>query len=107
KRLMRETWEKAGVPVPRFRRVGSEEDLHRAFRELTPPLLLKPAWGAGSIGQIVLNDGSDVASAWAAICDAQARSAESGYAELYAADAARALLVEAVVAGSTSGWDAG
>ena len=69
KRLMRETWEAAGVPIPRFRRVESEEDLAAAVAELRPPLLLKPAWGAGSVAQLVVNGPEDVAPAWRQVAD--------------------------------------
>jgi len=49
KRRMRQVWERAGVPIPRFRLVDSITDLHHALAELKPPLLFKPAWGAGSV----------------------------------------------------------
>ena len=45
---MREVWEAAGVPVPRFRRVSSLDDLRAAAAELTTPLLLKVAGSGGS-----------------------------------------------------------
>ncbi|MEV0202887.1 PucR family transcriptional regulator ligand-binding domain-containing protein, partial [Nonomuraea sp. NPDC050691] len=31
---------------------------------VTPPVLLKPAWGAGSIAQLVLRSPDDVPAAW-------------------------------------------
>ncbi|GAA2827300.1 ATP-grasp domain-containing protein [Crossiella cryophila] len=104
KRLMRETWERAGVPIPRFRRVDSEADLAAAMTELTPPLLLKPAWGAGSVAQLVLHTAEDVAPAWRQVAQALELGHQVGMNELYAPDTDRDLLVEEILAGSTEGW---
>jgi len=104
KRLMRERWREAGVPVPAFRRVSSEDDLRAAFAELTPPLLLKPAWGAGSVGQRVLREEADVAPAWAAVTGALAELAEHGLGDYYETEAPRQLLVEEIIAGTVEGW---
>jgi biotin carboxylase len=104
KRLMRETWEAAGVPIPRFRRVESEADVAAAMTELSPPLLLKPAWGAGSVAQLVLRTPEDVAPAWRQVADALALGGRAGMNELYAPDTDRDLLVEEILAGSTEGW---
>ncbi|AHH98511.1 hypothetical protein GCM10010174_71040 [Kutzneria viridogrisea] len=104
KRLMRETWDRAGVPIPRFRRVDSEADLAAAMTELTPPLLLKPAWGAGSVAQLVLRTPEDVAPAWRQVAEALALGSDAGMNELYAPDTDRDLLVEEILSGSTEGW---
>ncbi|HWO58993.1 MAG TPA: ATP-grasp domain-containing protein [Umezawaea sp.] len=104
KRLMRETWEAAGVPISRFRRVESEEDLAAAVAELRPPLLLKPAWGAGSVAQLVLDGPEDVAPAWRQVADALVLGGQAGMNELYAPDTDHDLLVEEILGGSTEGW---
>ncbi|WHT23013.1 hypothetical protein N8J89_18655 [Crossiella sp. CA-258035] len=104
KRLMRETWARAGVPIPRFRRVDSEADLAAAMTELTPPLLLKPAWGAGSVAQLVLHTPEDVAPAWRQVAEALELGHQVGMNELYAPETDRDLLVEEILAGSTEGW---
>jgi biotin carboxylase len=104
KRLMRETWREAGVPIPAFRRVDSAGSLRRAFTELRPPLLLKPAWGAGSIGQLVLHEESDVTPAWQTVSEALRKADGAGYGELYEAGADSSLLVEEIVNGATDGW---
>ncbi|WP_394940841.1 acetyl-CoA carboxylase biotin carboxylase subunit family protein [Psychromicrobium sp. YIM B11713] len=104
KRLMREAWAEAGVPIPRFRRVDSEQDLAAAVAELTPPLLLKPAWGAGSVAQLVLNTAEEVAPAWQEVAEALALGSEAGMNELYAPDTDQDLLVEEILSGSTEGW---
>lgn len=104
KRLMRERWAEAGVPGPEFRRVGSEADLLAAFRELTAPMLLKPAWGAGSIGQFILREEADVTTAWATVAKALDDLVAYGAGEYYEAEAPRQLLVEEIIQGTTDGW---
>lgn len=104
KRLMREIWAAAGVPVPGFRRVSSEEDLRTALTELTPPVLLKPAWGAGSIAQLVLRSPGDVSAAWAQVGEALDKGKQVGMSELYETEADHHLLAEEIVDGSTDGW---
>nr|BFD89326.1 hypothetical protein KitaXyl93_06860 [Kitasatospora sp. Xyl93] len=104
KRLMREAWAEAGVPVPGFRRVDSLVDLDAALADFTPPLLLKPAWGAGSVAQIVLNGPADAAPAWAGIERGLRAGSRVGMNELYAADTDRDRLVEEIAQGSTEGW---
>ncbi|MBD0691675.1 acetyl-CoA carboxylase biotin carboxylase subunit family protein [Streptomyces sp. CBMA123] len=104
KRLMREAWAAAGVPVPGFRRVDSLADLDAALAAFTPPLLLKPAWGAGSVAQIVLHGPEDAAPAWADIEAGLQAGSRVGMNELYAADTDRDRLVEEIAEGSTEGW---
>ncbi len=104
KRLMRETWHEAGVPIPRFRRVESEVDLRRGVSELTPPVLLKPAWGAGSVAQLVLDHTDQVPAAWAEVAEALELGSQVGMNELYARDTDADLLVEEIFSGTTEGW---
>ncbi|MFE4359356.1 acetyl-CoA carboxylase biotin carboxylase subunit family protein [Kitasatospora sp. NPDC056800] len=104
KRLMREAWAAAGVPIPAFRRVDSLADLDTALAEFTPPLLLKPAWGAGSVAQIVLDKPEDAAPAWAEIERGLQAGSRVGMNELYAADTDHDRLVEEIAQGSTEGW---
>lgn len=104
KRLMRETWRAAGVPIPRFRRVESEEDLRDGVTSLTPPVLLKPAWGAGSVAQLVLNDPSEVPDAWHEVGEALRLGGEVGMNELYQSGTDADLLVEEIFTGTTEGW---
>jgi biotin carboxylase len=104
KRLMRERWRDAGVPIPRFRRVGSEVDVHDALDDLRPPLLLKPAWGSGSIGQAVVNAADEIPAAWHELAASLRTNDQFGLAEWYETESARHLLVEEIVVGSTDGW---
>ncbi len=104
KRLMRAVWRDAGVPSPRFRQVTSQDDLASALTELATPFLLKSAFGAGSIGQLVISDGADVADAWAASQDAVAKASRSGFMELGDRHAGQQFLVEEIIQGSTRTW---
>ncbi|KAA2253913.1 ATP-grasp domain-containing protein [Solihabitans fulvus] len=104
KRLMRDTWADAGVPVPGYRRVASLRDLRAGCAELTPPLLLKAAWGAGSMGQAELGGVEDAERVWAAANAAVGRVRATGIGELREAGTDATFLVEEIINGSTSGW---
>lgn len=104
KRLMRRVWEDAGVPVPRFRVVDSAEDLRRAFDELTAPMLLKSAWGAGAIGQLVLEREADLEGAWAKANEAMVQALDAGYTEMQTAGADADFLVEEVIDATIESW---
>jgi biotin carboxylase len=103
KRLMRAVWESAGVPSPRFRPVPDQAALRRALRDLTPPLLLKSAWGSGSVGQLVIGSADGVAAAWA---DSHAAITEAAKAALPLAEpgATGDFLAEEIIPGSTRSW---
>lgn len=101
KRLMRETWQRAGVPIPGFARVDDVEQLRAAFDDLTAPLLLKAAWSAGSIGQVVLQGRAEAGGAWTAMRHALAEGADHGYRELYEP---QGVLVEEIVDGAAGAW---
>jgi biotin carboxylase len=101
---MRQTWRDAGVPVPAFRTVHRPEEVFSAMRELRPPLLLKSAWGAGSVGQMVLTTTEDIVPAWTGHQLAVADDIRDGFSELYVNDADAQVLVEEIVVGSTEGW---
>jgi len=53
--LMRQRWSEAGLPEPRFAKVGSLADLEAATRTLAMPFLLKSAGRGGGIGQQVID----------------------------------------------------
>ncbi|MFI6437447.1 acetyl-CoA carboxylase biotin carboxylase subunit family protein [Streptomyces sp. NPDC050759] len=104
KRLMREIWEQEGVPSPRFRRVTSEDELKSAYAELTPPLLLKSAWGAGAVGQLVIDSPERIAEAWAETTATVADAHATGFMELQQVGAERDFLVEEIIPGSIRSW---
>ncbi|WP_157253080.1 ATP-grasp domain-containing protein [Nonomuraea typhae] len=103
KRLMRRKWASSGVPVPRFQAVDSLEDLDLAWERLSPPFLLKTAWGAGSIGQVLIHRREDIPAAFHRARAAAARARGAQLAELYA-DGADELIAEDVIPASRSSW---
>jgi biotin carboxylase len=105
KRLMRKTWEQAGVPGPRFRPVSSVADIHAAYRELTPPLLLKAAWGAGAIGQRVIDDPTQIDAVWQAARTAVADAYRAGYGETKPGTDDQFLVEEVIRSGIQSWWE--
>ncbi|MER6401203.1 acetyl-CoA carboxylase biotin carboxylase subunit family protein [Kitasatospora sp. NPDC059973] len=105
KRLMRRIWRDAGVPVPGFAEIHGAADIDEAFRRLTPPLLLKAAWSAGSTAHLTVRDAREAGRAWRLGRSVMASSAEEGYAELHAADEGVSdFLLEEIVTGGTRGW---
>ncbi len=61
---MRSIWQQHGLPGPAFVPVRSLADLHRAGGELRKPFLLKPSWLAGSQGQVIIHETTDLGAAW-------------------------------------------
>ncbi|MFL6137226.1 MAG: acetyl-CoA carboxylase biotin carboxylase subunit family protein [Frankiaceae bacterium] len=104
KRLMRETWRTAGVPIPAFASVGSPEELLGVVRELSPPLLLKSAWGAGSLGHLVIESERDARAAWSRCQEALARAAAAFPLEYLHPDASLDMLVEEMLEGDIDSW---
>ncbi|MER8184436.1 ATP-grasp domain-containing protein [Kitasatospora sp. NPDC094015] len=108
KRLMRRIWRDAGVPVPGFAEIHRAADIDAAFDRLTPPLLLKAAWSAGSTAHLTVHDRRQAARAWRLGRAVMAASAEDGYAELHSAGAGVSdFLLEEIVTAGTLGWFTG
>jgi len=104
KRRMRAAWRQAGVPSPRFRPVSSRAELEAAYRELTPPVLLKSAWGAGSLGMRVISSVDEIGPIWAEASGAVAEALRIGNMELRHSAAAGEFLAEEIIRGTTRGW---
>ncbi|WP_411104565.1 acetyl-CoA carboxylase biotin carboxylase subunit family protein [Streptomyces sp. cmx-4-9] len=105
KRLMRRIWRDAGVPVPGFTEIHTPGDITTAFAELTPPLLLKAAWSAGSTAHLTVRDERQAEEAWKTGRSVMEASSAQGYAELHAADEGVSdFLLEEIVTGDASDW---
>src|SRR5207244_10173463 len=78
---MREVWRERGLPGPEFAPVRSQADLERAAERLRAPFLLKPTWLAGSQGQVLVGDDTDLAAVWRRVTSVVA---ELDQARLYA-----------------------
>ncbi|MGW1893879.1 ATP-grasp domain-containing protein [Streptomyces sp. NPDC002004] len=104
KRLMRDTWERHGIPQPRFRAVASAGELRSAAQDLRFPLLLKAAWSAGSTAHQIIRTPGEVETAWRRSGSVMAESAQLGYAELHVAGADADFIVEEIVTGCAEEW---
>ncbi|MFF8266540.1 PEP/pyruvate-binding domain-containing protein [Streptomyces sp. NPDC016562] len=105
KRLMRRIWRDAGLPVPGFAEVHTPQDIKAAFDTLTPPLLLKAAWSAGSTAHLTVWNEQQAAAAWKTGRRVMEASSAQGYAELHAADEGVSdFLLEEIVTGEASDW---
>lgn len=104
KRLMRAAWEVASVPIPRFEPVDDLDDLYRAWDRLAPPILLKSAWGAGSIGQVVIERRAEIPAAFDRARTAIRQAVDAQMSELYAPKAGDELLAEEIVVDDRSSW---
>jgi biotin carboxylase len=104
KRLMRQVWADAGVPVPRFRPVVDLAGVEAAVAQLTLPVLLKPAWSAGSMGQHVIDDPSGAAAAWEASCRVIQTASKADLREFLHSESDGEWVVEELIHGSCEGW---
>ncbi|MFE0515459.1 acetyl-CoA carboxylase biotin carboxylase subunit family protein, partial [Streptomyces sp. NPDC058964] len=104
KRLMRATWDRHGIPQPRFRAVTSLAELEQATTDLSYPLLLKAAWSAGSTAHQIIDKVEDVPHAWQRSREVMAESAQLGFAELHVSGASQDFIVEEIVTGRAEEW---
>ncbi|MEW2625915.1 ATP-grasp domain-containing protein [Streptomyces sp. NPDC048106] len=108
KRAMRRVWEQAGVPVPTWFPVDSPDDLRSAWNRLNPPLLLKSAWSAAAVGQVMVRDEDDLSDAWQSSHSALAGGGSSGFSELRVSvgdpDSAAGFLVDEIIPSSIHSW---
>ncbi len=103
KARMRERWEEAGVPQPVFRAIGSREDLHRVG-ELRLPVLVKLAYGAGSIGQQIVREMSELDGAVARLLDATDAARRAGKHEFSEHSGFPQLIAEEIIDSTTDSW---
>ena len=105
KRLMRTVWSNAGVPIPRWREVDSMAELSSVWDQLSPPLLLKAAWSAAALGQILIERREDIPTAWQYTMSAVALGQRVGFAELQGDGGAGAdLIADELIASTTQSW---
>ncbi|MYR85610.1 ATP-grasp domain-containing protein [Streptomyces sp. SID685] len=104
KRLMRATWDRHGVPQPRFRPVAGLAELERATIELSCPLLLKAAWSAGSTAHQIIDEPGQARHAWHRSRQVMAESAQLGFAEMHVRGASEDFIVEEIVTGRAEEW---
>lgn len=104
KHRMRSVWNRAGVAVPRFVSARSREEAVDGFDALRPPVLLKPAWGAGSVGQVVVHDRAHMATAWDKVTATLDHLATHGLGEKAVEGSRRHFVIEEVIVGDRAAW---
>ncbi|MCL2784558.1 MAG: ATP-grasp domain-containing protein, partial [Propionibacteriaceae bacterium] len=68
--------------------------------KLCPPLLLKPAWGAGSVGQAIVGTPEEMIKAWEAMC----RTIQEISGEKLIEGTEQQFVVEEIIVGDTAAW---
>ena len=101
--LMRECWSAAGIPQPEFRPIASPDQVGR-IAELRFPVLVKLAYGAGSIGQQIVLDIGQADAAIARLLRATEAARRVGKHEFSEHAGFPLLIAEEVIASSTASW---
>jgi biotin carboxylase len=104
KMLMRERWREAGLPQPAFAPVRSRDDLVAAAGRIRRPFLLKPSWLAGSLAQVLIEDGSDLDAAWRKATEALGRVGRAGVRDFLRAGGGPQFIAEEIIEASTEPW---
>ncbi|QEU90391.1 GNAT family N-acetyltransferase [Streptomyces kanamyceticus] len=102
--LMRLRWQRAGVPVPRFRHVTSLGDLQRARDRIALPFLLKRADGAGSIGHVVIGEDTDIAEVWHRALEVDRAARGDGFGDYTAGTDVPSFVAEELIESTTESW---
>ena len=102
--LMRRRWAAAGLPIPAFAPVRSAADLRSAAGHLRRPFLLKPAWLAGSLGQVMVEPGADLGAAWQQAAEAIERAERAGVRDFLPAGRGAQCIAEELIEATTESW---
>jgi hypothetical protein len=102
--LMRQTWQRAGLPNPAFHPVRSYDDLQDADAMLRRPFLLKPSWLAGSMGQVLIEPSTDLAAAWREASGAVAEMDRIGVRDFMPAGRGSQFIAEEIIEATTDSW---
>jgi biotin carboxylase len=100
---MRECWHKAGVPQPAFRAIRSTDDIG-LIKELRYPVLVKLAYGAGSIGQQIVRQPADIDGAIARLLSATEAARALGKHEFSERHDFPQLIAEEIICSTTDSW---
>lgn len=103
KALMRQRWQEAGVPQPAFRAIRCSDDLH-LVAELRLPVLVKLAYGAGSIGQQIVRGMNELDGAVARLLDATDAARRAGKHEFSEHCGFPQLIAEEIIDSTTESW---
>lgn len=103
KTLMRQRWKEAGVPQPEFRSIRRREDL-TLVGELRFPVLVKLAYGAGSIGQQIVHGINELDGAVARLLEATNAARRAGKHEFSEHTGFPQLIAEEIIKSTTDSW---
>ncbi|GAA4356736.1 hypothetical protein GCM10023165_50050 [Variovorax defluvii] len=101
--LMRQRWKETSVPQPEFRPIRSEAEVTR-IAELQFPVLVKLAYGAGSIGQQIVRSMAEVDGAIGRLLHATAAARRAGKHEFAESTGFPLLIAEEVIDSTTESW---
>ena len=100
---MRQRWKEAGIAQPEFRAITCADDLSRVC-ELRFPVLLKLAYGAGSIGQQIVHGEHDIATAVARLLGATDAARRAGKHEFSEREGFPQIIAEEIIESTTESW---
>lgn len=100
---MRDCWARAGVPQPAYRAIRHQGEMG-LIGELTYPVLVKLAYGAGSIGQQVVRQDSDIDGAISKLLAATEAARALGKHEFSERHGFPQLIAEEIIVSSTDSW---
>lgn len=102
--LMRQRWAEFSLPQPKFIAINNVDDLNKVKVELTPPFIIKVAYGAGSIGQQVVKDLGTFDDAIKLLLEAVEKARDTGKHEYTELDGFPKLIAEEIINSSTNSW---
>jgi biotin carboxylase len=100
---MRDCWARAGVPQPAYRAIRNETEIG-LVRELRYPVLVKLAYGAGSIGQQVVRTDAEIDGAIAKLLAATQAARALGKHEFSERHGFPQLIAEEIIESTTDSW---
>ena len=101
---MRKVWREHGLPGPAFEPVRSLADLERAAPRLPTPFLLKPTWLAGSQGQVVVDDDTDLTAVWERVVNVVDEMERARMYDFMTVGRGTQFVAEEIIASSTDSW---
>jgi biotin carboxylase len=100
---MRERWEEAGIPQPKFCSLIEKSDVEH-LQALKLPFIIKLAYGAGSIGQQIVNSFDEIDGAIECLIDATNQARKAGKHEFSEKTGFPLLIAEEIIESSTNSW---
>lgn len=101
--LMRDRWREAGIPQPAHVAVSEPQHLER-IATLRMPIIVKLAYGAGSIAQQVVHEMRELDGAIARLLEASAAAQKAGKHEYTETHAFPLLIAEEIIPSTTESW---